>query len=557
MKDTLGKTPLPVKGHQLPETLSDALRRMVRDYNRIREVYEPRGITPILIVVADTVANAERLFAELGGWRKDGKWVEGQFSVFSNVDETKEIKRPAPTLLVHSRMDESDKDNKLAGKASESDNSAVHAWDEKLSAADRMQTIRNLFNSAGKKGEPGEHLRCIVSVGMLTEGWDATAVTHVIGYRHFGSDLLCEQVAGRALRRSVVPEPGAEQTAEYANIVGIPFLNMTSKEKGEPGESKKRWTVYTVPNRPDMRMDLPRVRGWVRDQPGRTARLETPLDDFGEREPVHTGQVTLEPLTGEPKDLDECESARIQTALWRFATHVVDRCKVQWQGDVSADRIETFGSVVHAVREYLTLRNIDARNLTTDAAIQAVSADVASHLMWTDSEERIIAIVDDPSESTTWEQHFETTLSRYPDYEGTTLRSQLNAAACHSEFERKVAALLDKVEGINAWVRNYRLGWTIPWYDPIHHRWHEYEPDFVARVPTESGQQAHLVIEVKGRHNIRSDEKARAAIEWCRRLSLRAIPDFEGPWAYAMLDDDSVMEVELRKAIARLRDKQG
>ena len=210
VKDARGKTPLPSKGSGLPRTLEDALARMVADYNRVREAYEPRGITPILIVVADTIANAERLFAELGGWRKDGKWVQGRFDIFSNVDERSEIKSPAPTLLVHSRMDENDKDSKLAGKASDSDNSAVHAPDEKLTAVERMQEIRKLFNTAGKPGERGEHLRCIVSVGMLTEGWDATAVTHVVGYRHFGSDLLCEQVAGRALRRSVVREGAAQ-----------------------------------------------------------------------------------------------------------------------------------------------------------------------------------------------------------------------------------------------------------------------------------------------------------------------------------------------------------
>ncbi len=557
VKDARGKTPLPSKGSGLPRTLEDALARMVADYNRVREAYEPRGITPILIVVADTIANAERLFAELGGWRKDGKWVQGRFDIFSNVDERSEIKSPAPTLLVHSRMDENDKDSKLAGKASDSDNSAVHAPDEKLTAVERMQEIRKLFNTAGKPGERGEHLRCIVSVGMLTEGWDATAVTHVVGYRHFGSDLLCEQVAGRALRRSVVPEPGSDQTAEYANIVGIPFLSMNSNQEGEPGESKERWPVFTLPGRERLRMELPRVRGWRRDQPGRTASLRTPLERVEARRLADTGHVELAGEGGDEAGLGT-ESEREQTAVWRLARRVLERCVGEWDGDVPASRIETFASVVRATADYLARRGIDVRRRTTDETMEAVSADIARHLQWTDARERVVAVMDDPAESSTWDRDFQTTLLRYPkNANATTRRSELNAAACHSDFERRVARLLDQVDGVDAWVRNYRLGWSIPWHDPLHGRWHEYEPDFVARVPRKAGSPGHLVIEVKGRPDLRSDEKAGAAREWCRRLSDGAAPEFDGPWAYAMLDDAGTAERDLRVGIAKLRRKRG
>ena len=95
VKDSLGKTPLPPKANSLPRTVDDAITRMMGDYERIRADYEPRGITPILIVVADTIANAERLFAELGGWRNDGEWVPGRFSILSNIDEAKGGEEPA------------------------------------------------------------------------------------------------------------------------------------------------------------------------------------------------------------------------------------------------------------------------------------------------------------------------------------------------------------------------------------------------------------------------------------------------------------------------------
>ncbi len=415
VKDSLGKTPLPPKGNPLPRSVEDAVTRMMGDYERIRADYEPRGITPILIVVADTIANAERLFAELGGWRENGVWVPGRFSILSNVDDVKQVKALPPTLLVHSRMDETEKDAKLAGSVGTSDNSAVHASDEKLSAAERMEVVRELFNTAGKKGKPGEHLRCIVSVGMLTEGWDATAVTHVVGYRHFGSDLLCEQVAGRALRRSVVPEPGSEQTAEYANIVGIPFLNMMTKEKGDPGRSKEKWAVYAVAGREGLRIGLPRVRGWRRDQPGPRASLRRPLDPLDTRRTSGTGNVEVAGEGGKELTLAAGEGEREQTARWRLARRVLERCKVDWPGEASLSRLESFASVVNATEAYLRERGILARKLTTDAGIEAVSADIATHLEWSDEKERIIAAMDDPALADTAGASFETTLLRFPE----------------------------------------------------------------------------------------------------------------------------------------------
>lgn len=554
VEKSLGKTILPSKTNALPRSVDDAITRMMGDYERIRADYEPRGITPILIVVADTIDNAERLFAELGGWREGGEWVPGRFSILSNIDELKQVKSRPPTLLVHSRMDE--RHARLAGNVGTSDNSAVHASDEKLSAAERMEIVRELFNTAGKKDRPGEHLRCIVSVGMLTEGWDATAVTHVVGYRHFGSDLLCEQVAGRALRRSVVPEPGSEQTAEYANIVGIPFLNMVTKEKGDPGRARERWAVYAVPGREDLRIELPRVRGWRRDQPGPRASLRMPLDPLDARPMSGTGNVAVAGEGGKELTLETGEGEREQTARWRLARRVLERCQVDWQGEATLSRLESFASVVKATDAYLQERGIQARALTTDEGIEAVSADIARHLEWSDEKERIIAVMEEPAFADTATTGFETTLLRFPEQEGSvTVRSELNAAACHSDFERQVAELLEHVPGVDAWVRNYRLEWHIPWHDPIHARWHVYEPDFVARVPLEGDDAGNglLVIEVKGRQDVRSDEKARAAEEWCERLSLAAAPGVGAPWRYVMLDDQAKAATGLRQAVAGLR----
>ena len=164
--------------------------------------------------------------------------------------------------------------------------------------------------------------------------------------------------------------------------------------------------------------------------------------------------------------------------------------------------------------------------------------------------------MDDPRYATTADRYFETTLLRYPkDENASPTRSELNAAACHSEFERHLAGLLDQVPGVEAWARNFRLGWSIPWYDPLHARWHDYEPDFIARVPRENGADGcgHLIVEVKGERDLRSDEKMRAALTWCERVTRGATGETAGPWRYKLIDDYETAGIELINAVNELR----
>ena len=480
VKETLGKSDLPPKGQPLPHTMEDALARMVADYERTCAHYEPKGVTPILIVVADTIRNAERLFAHLGGWRPNDAWVCGRFPILSNIDEVGRVKPEPPTLLVHSRMDETEKDPTLAGKVESSDNAAVHVRDETIKAPQRMDIIRTLFNTAGQPGRPGERLRCIVSVGMLTEGWDAKTVTHVIGYRSFGSDLLCEQVAGRALRRSVGLEPGAKLATEYANIIGIPFHYMQATEQASPGS--RRSAGWCSPSRAAQTGDsiCPASGDGAETGPG------------AKRGSRHRSDQCRRSRTARERARSSSEAK----SAWRWRSTKTGassrraggspsrsgiRCRADHGDNASMDRIESFASVVRATETYLELRNLRASRLATEANVQAVSADITKHLQWGDVNEQIAATMDEPAVAHTGDLRFETTLLRYPHDPNTfPERSELNAAACHSEFERHVAALLDQVPGVDAWTRNFRLDWSIPWYDPLHARWHDYEPDFVA-----------------------------------------------------------------------------
>ena len=103
---------------------------------------------------------------------------------------------------------------------------------------DDGQIMREVMNTVGKAGKLGEPVRCVVSVSMLTEGWDANTVTHILGVRAFGTQLLCEQVVGRGLRRrSYEPDENGLFTPEYADVYGVPFQFMPTVGKdAEPDD---------------------------------------------------------------------------------------------------------------------------------------------------------------------------------------------------------------------------------------------------------------------------------------------------------------------------------
>ena len=134
--------------------------------------------------------------------------------------------------------------------------------------------LREVMNTVGKPGKLGEHVRCVVSVSMLTEGWDANTVTHVLGVRAFGTQLLCEQVVGRALRRmSYAANDEGRFEPEYAEVYGVPFSFIPCSGATTDPEARPDADPRPGPRRPDRLRDhlAPPARLPLRT-PGRAAR---------------------------------------------------------------------------------------------------------------------------------------------------------------------------------------------------------------------------------------------------------------------------------------------
>ena len=151
--------------------------------------------------------------------------IYGQGAIFPSFSPTRRTEKR--TIRI---------DTKLLAEA-ESD-------DPKKKKQDAAEELRQVVATVGKRGQPGEHVRCVVSVSMLTEGWDANNVTQILGVRAFGSQLLCEQVVGRGLRRmDYVPDPKTGLlTEEYVDVYGIPFSVIPFK-----GRARRRPRRRTSP----------------------------------------------------------------------------------------------------------------------------------------------------------------------------------------------------------------------------------------------------------------------------------------------------------------------
>ena len=230
---------LAMRGEEphLPKELEGALRSLYGDYEKAFHRWRALGFgtPPVFIVVCSNTAVSKLVFDWVAGWQKalvgsGNALVPGNLELFSNVNGDAWVARPN-TLLIDSAQLESGTSMDDAFKK------AVAVEIDRFKAEYRVRLperdvekitdedlLREVMNTVGKPGRLGEQVRCVVSVSMLTEGWDASTVTHILGVRAFGTQLLCEQVIGRGLRRSSYsPNQAGFFEPEYAEIYGVPF----------------------------------------------------------------------------------------------------------------------------------------------------------------------------------------------------------------------------------------------------------------------------------------------------------------------------------------------
>ena len=549
----------------LPPLLETALDALHSHYRKTSEQWDEAGITtpPVMIVVANNTATSKLLYDYIAGFerkREDGStdFHAGTLELFRNYDENGEQLPRARTLLIDSEQLESgealDKTFREAAKDQierfkrdiiERTGSREQA--EKITGAD---LLREAMNTVGKPGRLGEDIRCVVSVSMLTEGWDANTVTHILGVRAFGTQLLCEQVVGRALRRQSYQLNREDRfDAEYADVLGVPF-DFTAKPTVVP-PTKPRRTEHVhavVPERDLLEIRFPRVEGYREELPEDRLAAEFGPDSTLTLTPELVGpaETTNQGIVGLPEELRPDRNRDIRTATLAF--HLArDLLRRHLRGANEEPRLHLFGQTRKIAREWLEshleCRGGTHRGQVLYEQIAEMACEKIHAAIIVSSGRRRLLVVPDPynPEGSTAEVNFPT--SKRQLWRTAAGKSHVNWAVCDSNWEMEFCRVVEAHPHIEAYVKNAGLGFEVPYRFAGESR--RYLPDFIIRVPDGAGEPVHLVVEIKGLR----DEESKAKAETMRAQWIPGVNNLKtfGRWKFLELRDIHRMEAEFRE----------
>ncbi len=401
--------------------------------------------------------------------------------------------------------------------------------ERKRTKAEEAELLRQTVDTVGKPGQPGEKIQKVISVGMLSEGWDAKTVTHIMGLRAFTSQLLCEQVVGRGLRRTsyeVNPETGLFGP-EYVNIFGVPFTFLpheggedgpppppTPKTAVEPDAAKAefeiRWPNVVRIERmfqPTLTLDWSKARRLELDaaQTAQVAELAPILE--GKPDVTKINRIELERLARE---------FRTQRIIFETARDVFDQMKHTWQGSrevLLAQLVQIIEQFIRSDRIAISPPIFYQDELRRRLIITLNMSRVVQHVweaVWQDNTEKLTPVFDrdhpirSTGETRTW-------------YTGRpcerTRRSHINVCVYDSTWEASDAFVLDDNDAVSAWVKNDHLGFEVLYvYRGVVRK---YRPDFLVRLA--NGDM--LVLETKGQDTEQDKVKRRYLDEWAQAVN--------------------------------------
>ena len=467
---------------------------------------------PVMITVANTTQTAAR--------------VASTFRL--NKILVPELCEPSGLLHIDSKVlreaEEQDQAAPLVPESSEEDENQ-----EGLTKKQQAELLRQQVDTVGQFGKPGEKVQNVISVGMLSEGWDARTVTHIMGLRAFSSQLLCEQVVGRGLRRAVYGDfdENGYLKPEYVNVFGVPFsfLPVEGQEGDHPSPPRPMTRVEAVPEkakysvswpnvirinhvfRHDLDLDLNKVQ---------TLRLDAmSVPTLAELAPVVDGKPKLEQIA--EIDLQTvAERYRLQRVSFEVARDIFNRESPAWKGEkaylmsrivdiaedfIRSDRIEIDPPIFSS--NPLRRRLLIALNMTR----------IVQHL-WSE-------IV--PQNTQSYELVFDQRLpirstgdmnpwyTSKPAY--ATTRSHLNYAVSDSGWEGTTSYMLDRDDAVCGWVKNDHLMFEVAYV--YRGGIYLYRPDYLVKLRN----GVTLVLEVKGEDSEKNRAKRVALAEWIAAVS--------------------------------------
>ena len=517
----------------LPDLVINAYYLLGKDWLETAELWKANNVPtpPVMISVTNRTETAARIKHAF-----DHKRI--------HIDE---LYAPDRTLHIDSKVlgeAESQDEAKLYLTDAEDGNNVDSENTRKPSKKDSAEYLRQVVDTIGKAGKPGEMFQNIISVGMLSEGWDAKTVTHIMGLRAFSSQLLCEQVVGRGLRRTsyeINPENGLYEP-EYVNIFGIPFTFLphesveghipqppSPKTKIEPDSKKEQYEI-SWPNvlridhiyRTKLSLDLNKVKP-----------LEIKIRD------TLTKAELAKILEGKPDttDISQIDLAslglrlRMQKIIFIAASEIFDQMKPSWKGSkeyLLAQLIRLVEDFIASNKLRITPSLLDQDEGMRRIYITLNMNKIVQHVRNAISDENAESLVpiydsDRPIRST---RDMRTWYTGKPcEY---TKKSHINFCVYDSTWEMTESLELDRNPHVEAWVKNEHLGFEIAYfYQGVIKK---YWPDFIIRL----GNGVNLVLEVKGRDTSQDKTKRSYLDEWVRAINGRG--GF-GVWQWAVSKD--------------------
>ncbi len=567
---------------QIPVELQTALQALYGHYDKTFVLWKDAGIKvpPCFIVVCNNTATSKLVYDYISGFQRqneDGSSTleNGRLALFRNFDaHGTPLPRPNTLLIDSEQLESGDAlDTSFRGMANvEIEQFRREALERGGPLADQLRAgkdiddatlLREVMNTVGKEGALGGSIRCVVSVSMLTEGWDANTVTHVLGVRAFGTQLLCEQVIGRALRRQSyhLNEEGLFDV-EYADVLGIPF-DFTAKPVVSPPQPPRE-TIHVKairPERDSLEIEFPRVAGYRVELPEERLSADFNDDSIFELTPDIVGpSVTKNAgIIGQDVDLslEHLGDLRHSTLLFHLTQRLLYN---KWRDPGDEPKLHLFGQLKRITKEWLdtclvckgdTYPGLLMYQSLADIACERITAAITR----TQLGKRPIKAVLDPYNPTGSTTHVSFNTSKMERWEtiGPPPKCQLNWVILDSDWESEFCRVAEAHPRVKAYVKNHNLGLDVPYRYGSETR--AYRPDFIVKIDDGRGDDdlLNLIVEIKGfRREDAKEKKSTMETYWVPGVNHLGS---YGRWAFAEFTDVFQIQDDFAKKVAAEFDK--
>lgn len=555
----------PLSLNTLLQTAIDVL------YGHYKETYElwkkaKVDTPPCFILVCQNTSISKLVYDFIAGFQRENEdgsttYIRSRYELFRNFDEHGNPLARPNTLLIDSQQLESgdaldDNFRKMAVDEIERFRRDIIQRTGDQRQAENItdqDLLREVMNTVGKPGRLGESIRCVVSVSMLTEGWDANTVTHILGIRAFGTQLLCEQVVGRALRRQSyeLNEEGLFDV-EYADILGIPFDFTGKPVISKPQAPREVVHVEAVsPERDALEISFPRVEGYRVALP--EERLQATFDEDSRL--VLTPDLVGPSITknagiiGEDVDLNlkHLNDMRYSTLVF----HLTQRLLFTHYRDPNKEpEMHLFGQLKRITKDWLN-HYLECQGGTypaqlyyqelSDMACNRIHAGITRYFLDT----RPILAVLDPYNPSGSSQYVSFYTSKKDRWQTDARKCHINWVVLDSDWEAEFCRVVESHPRVKAYVKNHGLGLEVPYRYGSSMR--KYLPDFIVQIEDDQGELLNLIVEIKGYRGEDAKEK-KTTMDTYWIPGVNNLGEY-GRWAFLELKEVYLMRDQLTAKI--------